>query len=69
MQKQKRGNTGLEAVKLVPGPVAVCQIKRLPEITAQRMKRKNLPEKDWKQGQKSEKLKFTYKRRTGICRY
>ena len=32
MQKQKRGNTGLEAVKLVPGPVAVCQIKRLPEI-------------------------------------
>ena len=61
MQKQKRGNMGLEAVKLVPGPAAVCRIKQLPEITVQRMKGKNLPEKTGKQGQKSEKLKFTYK--------
>ncbi len=58
MQKQKRGNTGLEAVKLVPGPVAVCQIKAASGNNSTDDEEKKPTRKDWKQGQKSVKTEI-----------
>ena len=61
MQKQKRGNTRLEAVKLVPGLAAVLSDKAASGNNSTEDEEKKPTRKDWKQGQKSEKLKFTYK--------
>ena len=58
---------GLEAVKLVPGPAAVCRIKQLPEITSTEDEGKK-PTRKETGGLRDRSLKnwkFTYKEENG----